>query len=114
MQFFDQGKKKSAFFSHRHAPVNESFSFLVRPETISELVDAASGRSKSPQESTRSTRRLMKEAVRRGRIKTRSSSMLARGRERRREERLMMRSTGTDLEVGKPLVSREPKMEVSS
>ena len=55
----------------------------------------------------------MKEVVRQGKIKARSSSMLA-GRESRREERLMMRSTGTDLEVGKPLVSREPKMEVSS
>ena len=81
---------------------------------MSEFIDAASGRSKSPEDSTRSTRRLMKEAVRRGRIKTRSSSMLARGRERRREERLMMRSTGTDLEVGKPLVSKDPKMDVNS
>ena len=55
----------------------------------------------------------MKEAVRRGKIKVRSSSMLA-GSESRREDRLRTRSTGTDLEVGKPLVSREPKMEVSS
>ena len=57
--------------------------------------------------------RLMKEAVRQGRIKARSSSMLA-DRESRREERLRTRSTGTDLEVGKPRVRREPKMEVSS
>ena len=56
----------------------------------------------------------MKEAVRRGRIRARSSSMLARGKESRREEGLMMRSTGTDLEVGKPLVSRDPKIEVNS
>ena len=100
-------------YSHTDIPVNESFSFLVRPETIRELIDAASGRRRSAQESTRSTMRLMKEAVRQGRIKARSSSMLA-DRESRREERLRTRSTGTDLEVGKPLVRREPKMEVSS
>ena len=101
------------FLTYTAIPVNESFSFLVKPDTISELIDAASGRRRSPQESTRLTRRSMKEAVRQGKMKVRSSSMLA-GRESRREERLRTRSTGTDLEVGKPLVSREPKMEVSS
>ena len=77
------------------------------------MMDAASGRRRSPQELTRSTRRSINEAVRRGKIKVRSSSKLAE-RESRREERLRTRSTGTDRDVGKPLVSREPKMEVSS
>lgn len=56
--------------------VGESFSFLVRPETISELIEAASGSRRSAQEWTRSMRRSMKEAVRNGKIKARSSSML--------------------------------------
>lgn len=95
--------------------VNESFSFLVRPETIRELIEAASGSSRSPHDSTRSMSRLMKEAVSLGRMREMlSSTMLARGRESRREERLMMRSTGMDLEVGKPRVSRDPEIEVNS
>ena len=55
----------------------------------------------------------MKETMRQGRIRVSSSSKLP-GKERRREERLMIRSTGTVLEVGKPLVSRDPKIEDNS
>ena len=73
---------KGIFSTHTdNRPVGESFSFLVRPETISELIEAASGSRRSAQEWTRSMRRSMKEAVRNGKIKARSSSMLA-GRER--------------------------------
>ena len=51
--------------------------------------------------------------VRRGRIKASWSSMVE-GRESRREERLMIRSTGIDLDVGKPLVSSDPRMDARS
>ena len=97
----------------QNIPAKGSFSFLVRPDTIRELIDAASGRRRSPQESTRFVRRLMKETMRQGRIRVSSSSKLP-GKESRREERLMIRSTGTVLEVGKPLVSRDPKIEDNS
>ena len=40
-----------------YTPVEESLSFLVRPETIKELIEAASGRRRSSQESIRSLKK---------------------------------------------------------
>ena len=41
----------------KYTPVEESLSFLVRPETIKELIEAASGRRRSSQESIRSLKK---------------------------------------------------------
>ena len=40
-----------------YTPVEESLSFLARPETIKELIEAASGRRRSSQESIRSLKK---------------------------------------------------------
>ena len=42
----------------KYTPVEESLSFLARPETIKELIEAASGRRRSSQESIRSLKNL--------------------------------------------------------
>ena len=41
----------------KYTPVEESLSFLARPETIKELIEAASGRRRSSQESIRSLKK---------------------------------------------------------
>ena len=57
--YFYDTEDSLMFFAQvdNYTPVEESLSFLVRPETIKELIEAASGRRRSPQESIRSLKK---------------------------------------------------------
>ena len=57
--FFDNTEDGLMSFAQgdNNTPVEESLSFLARPETIKELIEAASGRRRSSQESIRSLKK---------------------------------------------------------